>query len=54
MDNGKIQFSLSVVSEGGKCACFIAEITAAESIEPNIKATYCFTFEEIVLEAELQ
>lgn len=25
----------SVVSEGGKCTCFIAEITAAEKIEPK-------------------
>lgn len=35
LDNGKIQFSLSVVSEGSKCACFIAEITSAENIEPK-------------------
>lgn len=34
LGNERIQFSLSV-SEGGECACFIAEITAAENIEPK-------------------
>lgn len=44
----------SVVSEGGKCTCFISEITAAENISRRIKSTYCFNFEGIVFEAELQ